>query len=48
MCFMLHDNKLFGWDGELTLIAENAWNMYYMSDDEFFYMTTKEIIVAGK
>jgi hypothetical protein len=48
MCFMLHGEKLFGWAGEMELIADNAWNMYYMSDDEFYYMTTKEINVSCK
>jgi hypothetical protein len=26
----------------------DAYNMYYMSDDQFFFKTTSEIKVAGK
>ena len=51
MCFMHHDDQIFAWTGkdkELRHIAENAHNMYYLSDDAFFYMTTEEIEVNGR
>jgi len=50
MCFMMHGDKLYGWDGceQPELIADNASNLYYMSDDQFFYMTTRPLTIQNK
>ena len=49
MIFMMHEDTLYGWTGKgLEKIDEDAHNMYYLSDDAFFYMTTEEIDVGGK
>ena len=46
MLFMQHESTLWAWkygDTSLSKIDENVSNMYYQSDDQIFYMTTKEI-----
>ena len=46
---MLHGTSLYGWTGdELMLIDINAYNLYYMSDDSLFFMTTNDIEFNNK
>lgn len=44
MVFMLHGNKLVGWDGTGVheIISTEARNMYYLSDDKVFFMETHD------
>jgi hypothetical protein len=46
MIFMMHEDTLYGWieeEKDLKEIAKNASNLYYLSDDAFFFMTTEPI-----
>ena len=46
---MLHGTTLYGWTGKnVEVIDENAYNLYYLSDDECFYMTTEELKLGGE
>jgi hypothetical protein len=41
---MMHGSNLYGWTGKkMELIDSNAYNLYYLSEDEVFYMTTNDI-----
>lgn len=46
MVFMLHGETLVGWCGTLDhsqdVLSDHARNMYYLSDDKFFFMNTHE------
>jgi len=50
MVYVLHGTSLYGWieGDELKLIAHNASNLYYLSDDDVFYMQTHEITLFNK
>jgi hypothetical protein len=46
--YMMHQDLLYAWTGKyLELIDKNAHNMYYLSDDAFFYMTTEKIDIGN-
>ena len=49
---MMHGKSLYGWtnNGEekLELIANNASNMYYLSDDVLFFLKTREMKVGQR
>ena len=46
ICYMMHGNSLWSVTPNLATpqkIDDNAHNLYYLSDDSFFYMVTEEI-----
>ena len=47
---MMHGESLYAWCGaELILVDPRpSYNMYYLSDDAFFFMTTESIENNGK
>ena len=43
MCFMMHGTDLWGWTGsDIKLISKTASNLYYLSDDQVFFLYTSE------
>ena len=52
MCYMMHGKTIYCWtdngDNILETISINASNLYYMSDDTFFFLKTKEMKIGGK
>lgn len=52
MFFMIHGDTLWAWKSsgnkDLTCIEDSVSNLYYLSDDQVFYMVTKEIEINGK
>lgn len=49
MFFMTHGNTLWAWKNKkLTHVEDNVSNLKYLSDDQMFFMTTREIECDGK
>ena len=41
MLFFKHKTQLWGWNSvSFNKISDKAYNMYYMSDDIFYFMET--------
>lgn len=48
MFFMTHGDSLWAWkNDELTWVEDDVSNLKYLSDDQMFFMTTKEIKIDG-
>jgi hypothetical protein len=50
MCYMKHGNQIYAWCGAQLILIDPlpSLNLYYLSEDAFFFMTTESITFNGK